>query len=48
MVQMGVVDEKWAISDRNPEVDSWDALNEEQKKNMDLLMSIYAAQIDRC
>lgn len=47
MVQMGLIEDTWSISDLDPEVDPWDTLSEEQKENMDLLMSIYAAQIDR-
>jgi arylsulfatase len=47
MVEMGIVDKSWPISDRNEDVTPWENLSEEQKERMDLLMSIYAAQIHR-
>mgnify|MGYP000046704554 CR=1 FL=1 len=47
MLQMGLIEDKWPVSERDPEVASWDSLTEQQKEDMDLLMSIYAAQIDR-
>lgn len=47
MQKMGIIDESWPISERNEEVTRWEDLSEEQKKRMDLLMSIYAAQIHR-
>lgn len=47
MIEMGIIDKEWQKSDRNDEVSAWDSLSEEQKEKMDLLMSIYAAQIHR-
>lgn len=47
MVKMGLLDKAWPLSDRNEESTSWEKLSEEQKQKMDLLMSIYAAQIHR-
>ncbi len=47
MVSMGLIDKSWSLSDRDPQASPWEELDEEQKEKMDLLMSIYAAQIDR-
>ena len=46
MVKMGLIDPKWALSMRDPLVKPWDSLSDKQKDQMDMLMSIYAAQID--
>jgi len=46
MVTMGLLDERWALSERDPQATPWEELDEEQKEKMDLLMAIYAAQID--
>lgn len=46
MLEMGLIDKDMALSPRDPEVLPWDSLNSEQKDHMDMLMSIYAAQID--
>jgi len=47
MKELGFVDKSWPISERNEGVTAWETLSEEQKDRMDLLMSIYAAQIHR-
>ena len=45
MLDMGLISNQWPLSERDPNVQPWDSLNAEQKDRMDLLMSIYAAQI---
>ena len=47
MIHMGLISDTWPLSERDPEVTAWNSLGDEQKDRMDLLMSIYAAQIDR-
>jgi len=47
MIEMGIIDKNWIESERNEEVTPWDELSQEQKERMDLLMSIYAAQVYR-
>ncbi len=47
MKELGFVNENWPISERNEGVMAWNELNDKQKERMDLLMSIYAAQIHR-
>jgi len=47
MVNKGIIDESWLLSERDPQVTPWNELDQEQKEKMDLLMAIYAAQIDR-
>lgn len=47
MLHMGIADKSWSASERNEDVSSWEELNKEQQQRMDILMSIYAAQIHR-
>lgn len=46
MLGMGLLDSSWTLSERHPQVTPWEELPVEQKERMDLLMSIYAAQVD--
>ena len=46
MIKMGLIDESWGLSERDAQVTPWEELDEEQKERMDLLMAIYAAQVD--
>ncbi len=45
MIELGVVDKRWPITDRESDVPPWDQVKD--KDNQDLLMAVYAAQIDR-
>lgn len=45
MIELGVVDKRWPITDRESDVPAWDQIKD--KDNQDLLMAVYAAQIDR-
>ncbi len=45
MIQMGIVDKRWPVTAREAEVPAWDDVKD--KDNQDLLMAVYAAQIDR-
>jgi len=44
-LELGIIDPKWALSPRDPEVPSWDSV--ENKEDWAALMSVYAAMIDR-
>ena len=46
-LQLGLIDAKWLLSPRDPEVPAWDTLEAEKQDEMDLRMSIYAAMVDR-
>jgi arylsulfatase A-like enzyme len=46
MTEMGLIDKSWELSDRDAQVTPWEELGEEKKERMDLLMAIYAAQVD--
>jgi arylsulfatase A-like enzyme len=46
MMAMGLITESLALSERDSQVTPWEKLDEDQKQRMDLLMSIYAAQVD--
>ncbi len=45
--QLGVVDPKWTLAPRPPEVVAWDSLDAKQKDRFDQMMATYAAMIDR-
>ena len=45
-LKMGLVDQRWPISDRHNKAPAWDSLDEAKKKEMDERMAIYAAMID--
>jgi arylsulfatase len=45
--QLGVIDPKWPLAPRPPEVASWDSLTAGQKDRFDQMMATYAAMIDR-
>jgi len=45
--QLGLIDPKWAMAPRPPEVAAWDSLTAEQKDRFDQIMAAYAAMIDR-
>ncbi len=47
MAKMRVIGDELKLSPRDSEVSAWESLPQEQKEHMDLLMAIYAAQIDR-
>ena len=46
-IEMGLVDPKWPLSQRPPEVPAWDSLSDADKDRFDHIMAIYAAMIDR-
>jgi len=46
-VKMGIIDAKYAVSPRDPKVPAWETLSEKDKDEYDLLMSVYAAMVDR-
>lgn len=45
-IELGIVDAKWPLAPRPPDVPAWDSLSEEDKDRYDLMMAIYAAMID--
>ena len=45
--QLGVVDAKWTLAPRPPEVAAWDSLDAQKKDRFDQMMATYAAMIDR-
>ena len=47
LIELGLIEDDWALSDQDESAADWDALDEEQKREMDHKMAIYAAQIDR-
>ena len=45
MREIGILDEHWGLSERDPGVPAWDELSSSQQDEFDLRMAIYAAQI---
>lgn len=46
-IKLGLIDPKWPLTERPPDVPAWDSLTAEQKERYDHMMAIYAAMIDR-
>ncbi len=46
-IRSGLIDEKWPLSPRTPEIPDWDSLDEKTRDEMDLKMAVYSAMIDR-
>ena len=44
--ELGIVDEDWILSERNPGAQAWESLSDARKKEMGLRMAIYAAQVE--
>lgn len=42
----GLIDRRWKLSPRDPDVPAWDSLNQAEKQDWDLRMAVYAAMID--
>jgi len=43
--ELGIIDENWILSERDPEAPAWDSLTDEKKDEMILRMAVYAAQV---
>lgn len=43
---LGIIDENWTLSERNPDAPAWNSLSEERMEDMAVRMAIYAAQIE--
>lgn len=46
MMELGIVDKAWALTERDPKVPAWEDVPEERRDEWDLRMAVYAAQID--
>jgi arylsulfatase len=46
-IDMGLVDPKWELAERPPDVFAWDSLSDKEKDRFDHIMAIYAAMLDR-
>ena len=44
--ELGIIDQGWVLSERDPDAPAWDSLSDEKKKEMALRMAIYAAQVE--
>lgn len=47
MIDMGLLDPKYALTPRDESVPAWDSLTEQQQDEGDLKMAVYCAMIDR-
>ena len=46
MIEMGLIDKKWALTPREKNITPWAQVDKKRREWMDLKMAIYAAQID--
>lgn len=46
-LELGIIDKKFPLAPRSPEVESWKEADEKEKKEFEQEMAIYAAMIDR-
>ncbi|MCG8526110.1 MAG: arylsulfatase, partial [Opitutales bacterium] len=46
-IEMGLIDENWPLSPKNPDVPDWESLAPEVKARMEHIQEIYAACVDR-
>lgn len=47
MKKLGIIDQNWKLSDRDPKIESWSSLDNEEKRFMEPMMEVYAAMLDR-
>lgn len=45
--ELGVADETWRLSDRDPKVEPWNEITEEEADFLEPMMEVYAAMVDR-
>ncbi len=45
-IKMGLIDKRWPLSPRLPEVPAWDSLTPQQQERYDNIMAIYAAVVE--
>ena len=45
--ELGIIDNTWRLSDRDPKVESWNDLRKEEKAFLEPMMEVYAAMIHR-
>lgn len=44
--RLGIIDERWALSPRDPVAQAWESLTDAERDEWDLRMAVYAAMID--
>ena len=45
--KLGLIDNTWRLSDRDPKVEPWNDLTDDEKKFLEPMMEVYAAMVDR-
>ncbi|MEO2027947.1 MAG: arylsulfatase [Fuerstiella sp.] len=45
--QLGIADDTWRLSDRDPKVEAWDDLSDDEVRFLEPMMAVYAAMVDR-
>jgi len=45
--ELGIIDDTWRLSNRDPKVEAWKDLTPEQMKFLEPMMEVYAAMVDR-
>ena len=47
LLKLGVIDDSWHLSPRDPKVDAWSDLTSNEKQFLEPMMEVYAAMVDR-
>ena len=45
--RLGLIDETWRLSSRDPKIEPWEKITSEQAKFLEPMMEVYAAMVDR-
>jgi len=45
-IQKGLIDPKWPLTPREPDIRAWDSLSDQDKDRFDQLMAVYAAMVE--
>ncbi len=47
LMELGIIDESWPLSQRDPKIEKWDELSDREKAFLEPMMEVYAAMVDR-
>ena len=47
MIELGIIDSAWSLSPRDPDVEPWDKISEDERDFLLPMIEVYAAMVDR-
>ena len=47
LLELGIIDDTWRLSDRDPKVEAWNNTSAKEKAFLEPMMEVYAAMVDR-